>query len=118
MKILAVDDSYFIRQYMKKCLMSLDPSIELTLAASGEEGFEQYLAIRPDLIFTDLLMPGIGGEGLGQQCENHRADCGYPEARTGRTGSSANHRFSEQACDTGLSFTGSCWHFGKGELTC
>lgn len=64
MKILIVDDSIFVRQFIKKYLLEINPSVELDFAASGEEGFEIYEEKNPDLIITDLLMPGMGGQAF------------------------------------------------------
>ncbi|CDZ24497.1 hypothetical protein CCDG5_1383 [[Clostridium] cellulosi] len=62
MTILVVDDSIFVRQFIKKYLLEINPNIELDFAASGEEGYEIYQEKHPNLIITDLLMPGMGGQ--------------------------------------------------------
>lgn len=67
MKILVVDDSIFVRQFVKKYLLELNPHVELDFAASGEEGYAIYREKSPDLIITDLLMPGMGGQGFIQK---------------------------------------------------
>lgn len=64
MSILIVDDSIFVRQFMKKYLIEINPNIEMNFAASGEEGFEVYCEKHPSLIITDLLMPGMGGQAF------------------------------------------------------
>jgi two-component system chemotaxis response regulator CheY len=64
MNILVVDDSIFVRQFMKKYLIELKPNIEINYAASGEEGYQVYLEKLPSLIITDLLMPGMGGQAF------------------------------------------------------
>lgn len=64
MTILVVDDSIFVRQFMKKYLLQINPTVELDFAASGEEGYEVYCEKHPNLIITDLLMPGMGGQAL------------------------------------------------------
>lgn len=64
MTILVVDDSIFVRQFMKKYLTEINPGVELNFAASGEEGFDVYSEKHPDLIITDLLMPGMGGQAF------------------------------------------------------
>jgi len=64
MKILVVDDSSFVRQCVRKYLLEQDTSNEIILADSGEEGFKFYQDTSPDLIITDLLMPGMGGEAF------------------------------------------------------
>ncbi|HEX3027088.1 MAG TPA: response regulator [Clostridia bacterium] len=62
MKILIADDSLFVRQFIRKFLLELNPGLELTFAASGEEGYQKFLNDHFDVIITDLLMPGMGGE--------------------------------------------------------
>ena len=64
MNILVVDDSIFVRQFMKKYLLEMKPNVELDFAASGEEGYQVYLEKHPSLIITDLLMPGMGGQAF------------------------------------------------------
>lgn len=64
MTILVVDDSIFVRQFMKKYLLQINPNVELDFAASGEEAYDVYTEKHPYLIITDLLMPGMGGQAL------------------------------------------------------
>ncbi len=64
MKILVVDDSIFVRQFLKKYLLEINPTVELDFAASGEEGYDMYTEKNPDLVITDLLMPGMGGQAF------------------------------------------------------
>lgn len=64
MIVLVVDDSIFVRQFLKKYLLEINPTVELDFAASGEEGYEIYLEKHPYLIITDLLMPGMGGQAF------------------------------------------------------
>ena len=64
MKILIVDDSIFVRQFIKKYLLEINSSVELDFAATGEEGYDMYAEKSPDLVITDLLMPGMGGQAF------------------------------------------------------
>jgi CheY-like chemotaxis protein len=64
MNILVVDDSIFVRRFLKKYILTHIPQAEIELAASGEEGFQLFKEKQFDLIITDLLMPGINGEEL------------------------------------------------------
>ena len=64
MTILVVDDSIFVRQFMKKYLLEINPTVILDFAATGEEGYDIYTEKHPDLVITDLLMPGMGGQAL------------------------------------------------------
>jgi two-component system chemotaxis response regulator CheY len=64
MTILVVDDSIFVRQFMKKYLLKINQTVEIDFASSGEEGYEIYCEKHPYLIITDLLMPGMGGQAF------------------------------------------------------
>jgi len=61
MKFLIVDDSNFVKQYLKNYISEAYPSADFELASSGEEAFIIYVDKKPDIIITDLLMPGTGG---------------------------------------------------------
>lgn len=64
MKIMIVDDSLFAQQYTKKQIQKKCPKAEYILAASGEAAFNAFLSEKPDVMITDLLMPGITGQKL------------------------------------------------------
>jgi len=59
LKILVVDDSLFQRKSI--CQILTDAGHEVVEATDGLEGLEKALSIRPDCIFTDLLMPRMDG---------------------------------------------------------
>lgn len=60
-RILVCDDTAARRQSLRSC-MSLVPEIEsVSTAASGEELLARYPVERPDLVFLDIEMPGLGG---------------------------------------------------------
>lgn len=58
-KILVVDDARFGRNAVRRAL-SLS-NHEIFEADNGTHGLEQVEAVRPDFIFTDLLMPEMDG---------------------------------------------------------
>ena len=64
MKIMIVDDSLFAQQYTKKQIQQKYPKAEFILASSGEAAFNTFISKRPDVVITDLLMPGITGQKL------------------------------------------------------
>src|SRR5690606_33000413 len=46
-------------------LLALEPDIEVAgVAADGEEAWRQLLHLRPDVLVTDIEMPGLGGLDL------------------------------------------------------
>lgn len=61
-KILVVDDEAEIRNLLKRMLARKD--YEVTLCSSGEEALETLQSAVPDVILTDVQMPGISGLDL------------------------------------------------------
>jgi NarL family two-component system response regulator LiaR len=60
-RILIIDDHAIVREGLRG-LIEIEPDMELVgEAVSGEEGVEKALALRPDVILMDLLMPGMDG---------------------------------------------------------
>ena len=59
LKILVVDDKWENRSVIVKLLEPL--GFILYEAQNGEEGLRQAIEIKPDLIFTDLVMPVLDG---------------------------------------------------------
>ena len=57
--VLAIDDSPEIHQLLKFRLRNLD--VELAHADCGFDGFDQALAVNPDLILLDVMMPDASG---------------------------------------------------------
>jgi len=64
MKIMIVDDSLFAQQYTKKQIHQKYPGAEYILASSGDAAYDMFLSEKPDMMVTDLLMPGITGQKL------------------------------------------------------
>ncbi len=59
-RFLVVDDSEFARRNMKKILTSVGGE-SAGFAANGREAIEQYLKLKPDLVFMDITMPEMEG---------------------------------------------------------
>ncbi len=57
-KIMVVDDEN-IFQYLAKTM--LEPTYEVVCAQSGEEALECFEKEAPDLVLSDLMMPGMSG---------------------------------------------------------
>lgn len=61
LKIIYVDDDADIRTIVGMSL-SLDPTIEVRIAASGQEGLDLLeLGPPPDVVILDVMMPGLSG---------------------------------------------------------
>ncbi len=58
-KILLVDDEKNIREGLSLFLESLD--YDVILAGDGEEAWRLYQSEKPDLVLTDVKMPGVSG---------------------------------------------------------
>ena len=64
MKILIADDEISIRQLIKKLI---DPSAPLQIvgeAADGNTAYEMIQEKKPDIVITDIRMPGLNGVEL------------------------------------------------------
>ena len=61
--ILVVEDSADVRAYIRE---SLEPLYRVVEAQDGGEGLQKARAIIPDLIISDILMPGLDGYELCQ----------------------------------------------------
>lgn len=66
-RILIIEDSPAVARYMST---QLNPDYQISFATNGEEGLKKASEIVPDLIITDILMPGIDGLEL---CRRIRA---------------------------------------------
>lgn len=59
--IMVCDDSPNVRATMRRCLSSI-PGVEgVSATASGEELLARYPVERPQIVFLDVQMPGMGG---------------------------------------------------------
>jgi len=62
-KILIVDDSPFTRRLLGVVLKSGGHEV-VGVAEDGKEAFEQYKALRPDIVTLDWMMPSKSGEAV------------------------------------------------------
>lgn len=61
MKILCVDDDLTVRTILKSGLSKNLNNDEILLAESGEKGVEIFTKENPEIVITDLNMPGMSG---------------------------------------------------------
>lgn len=59
MKILIVDDEALVRRSLSRALKS--KGHEVLEAVDGNEGLKLWQTTQPDLVFLDVLMPGLTG---------------------------------------------------------
>jgi CheY-like chemotaxis protein len=62
---LVIDDSQTNREILAGMLRSV--GCEVFVASSGQEGIERCLALKPRIVFLDLLMPGVDGLSVARQ---------------------------------------------------
>ena len=67
-KILVVDDDNLSRQFLVEAVKSL--GFQVAIARDGNEGFEQARNSSPDIVLTDLRMPGSDGLQLVERLKN------------------------------------------------
>src|SRR5580692_6877319 len=65
MRILVVDDEPQITRVLRTSLQS--NGHEVTVAQDGADALEQFLKVQPDLVITDLAMPGMDGIELTRE---------------------------------------------------
>jgi CheY-like chemotaxis protein/nitrogen-specific signal transduction histidine kinase len=66
--ILVVDDNADMRLYLERIL---EPYWSVTTAANGLDAIAAIERMRPDLVVTDMNMPGLNGRGLLQHIRTH-----------------------------------------------
>ena len=72
MKLLITDDSGFMRELLTDILADAEHQIET--AETGEEMLAKYEEITPDVVFLDVVLPGMNGlNALQQLKEKHPA---------------------------------------------
>lgn len=73
--LLIVDDNKDIREYMKSVLSSDYVIME---AADGNEALQLAKRYVPDLVLSDVMMPGIGGLELCSELKQNSTTCHIP----------------------------------------
>lgn len=64
-KILIIDDEPLVRRSLKRALESKKMSV--LEAADGRAGLELWKAEKPDIVYLDVLMPGLSGPEVLQE---------------------------------------------------
>jgi PAS domain S-box-containing protein len=69
MKILVVDNDEYSRTLLTEQLSSYD--YEVSSAVDGADALEQALTLVPDMIISDITMPGMDGYQLCRECKQN-----------------------------------------------
>lgn len=73
--LLIIDDNKDVRSYVSSLF---ETTHAIHTAVNGKEGFKKALAVVPDLIITDLMMPEDDGIALTQNCKTSEATSHIP----------------------------------------
>ena len=65
MRIFVVDDDASLRGFVKRWLAARTPH-DVRVFESGEEAVQALAALSPNLVLTDLGMPGVSGEEVAR----------------------------------------------------
>jgi len=68
-KVLIVDDNVYLNHLLQGMLA--DEGYEVDTARYGREGYSAYLRKRPDVILTDIHMPGVSGLEMIKRIRSH-----------------------------------------------
>jgi len=69
LELLIIEDNEEVREYIRYCLDA--SKYNITEAGDGEEGLEKALALVPDLIISDVMMPKMDGFDVTQAIRNN-----------------------------------------------
>lgn len=72
-RLLSVEDDPDLQRLL--ALMLADEDFEVHLAFTGPDGLAKAIALMPDVILCDLMLPGYGGQELIRRLK------AYPETR-------------------------------------
>jgi two-component system, response regulator YesN len=74
-RVLVVDDEPVVTESLSYIIKNeIDPSIVVEQARNGREAIEKAWNLVPDIIITDIKMPGINGLGVIREMKQHFRD--------------------------------------------
>ena len=98
MKILIIDDEPFIRKSLAALITRLNTKYTIVgEARNGTEAIELLSRIRPDVVFTDIRMPGMSGIELAEHIAAN-----YSNIQTVILSGYAEFEYARAAIDSGV----------------
>jgi CheY-like chemotaxis protein len=82
MKILIVDDELLVRKSLGRACRARGH--EVIEANDGQEGLVRWREVQPDLVFLDVLMPGMSGPEVLQAIRQESIEKGTCSSRRAR----------------------------------
>src|SRR5262249_28059630 len=111
-QILLIDDDGFYRGLIRQILE--EGGHQVIEATDGPEGVERFRAQRPDLVLTDMRMPGVDGAEVIRslrQLDRRRGSSPYrvrPPSTTSTTSSSRRRWAPTRSCASSTR-SSACW---------
>lgn len=70
LKVLVADDEMPIRQWLEFCLNKMEHYEVVGTASNGAEGYSMFCKTNPDILITDIRMPGMDGLEMMEMIRN------------------------------------------------
>ena len=96
-KVLVVDDEARIRE-LGQLALGKHPAIEAIVASDGPSAIELCRTAHPDLVFLDVMMPGMDGYDV---CRTLKADPATADIKIVVLTAFAQHATMQHALDAG-----------------
>ncbi len=77
-KILAIDDSLTLREFIHRCLAKQSAEYHIVLAKDGGEGLSLAAREQPDLILLDYVLPDMKGDEVCRRLQADPQTAGLP----------------------------------------
>jgi CheY-like chemotaxis protein len=77
-KILAIDDSLTLREFIHRCLAKNSNDYQIVLAKDGTEGLSLAASESPDLILLDFLLPDMKGDKVCRRLLDNKKTADVP----------------------------------------
>jgi CheY-like chemotaxis protein len=77
-KILAIDDSLTLREFIQRCLARQSAEYQIVLAKDGTEGLSLAASEQPDLILLDFVLPDMKGDEVCRRLQAEGRTAGLP----------------------------------------